>query len=247
MEQRGVLLSWDDDKGFGFIQPQGGGPKLFLHISAMRGDARPNQGETVLYLAGRDEQGRPRATHMRGESLSIDRPAIRRKPRVKAATVASGVASTQAAHKAGPHAGSMVGRRRAAPRNQSRIQRLAPKLLVWLGLCLLPLSGTLELFQQGWIAPLGAYGGVSLLSVYLYWADKRAAERGQQRTPEKVLHLFELLGGWPGALVAQQWLRHKTRKASYQQVFWLIVLAHQLFWADWVLFDGGLLGRMLSL
>jgi uncharacterized membrane protein YsdA (DUF1294 family) len=36
-----------------------------------------------------------------------------------------------------------------------------------------------------------------------------------------------LLGGWPGAFLAQRRLRHKCSKASYQFLFWIIVLAHQ--------------------
>jgi hypothetical protein len=45
--------------------------------------------------------------------------------------------------------------------------------------------------------------------------------------PEARLHLLELLGGWPGAFLAQRRLRHKCSKHSYQVVFWLIVLAYQ--------------------
>lgn len=78
---------------------------------------------------------------------------------------------------------------------------------------------------------------MSLISLLLYWQDKQQA-RTRRRTPEKVLHASELLGGWPGALLAQQLYRHKTRKVSYQLVFWGIVLVHQVFWADW-LFLGG--------
>ena len=33
-----------------------------------------------------------------------------------------------------------------------------------------------------------------------------------------------LAGGWPGALLAQQWLRHKSSKTRFQQEFWLMVL-----------------------
>lgn len=33
-----------------------------------------------------------------------------------------------------------------------------------------------------------------------------------------------LAGGWPGALLAQQWLRHKSSKTSFQLQFWLMVL-----------------------
>ena len=43
---------------------------------------------------------------------------------------------------------------------------------------------------------------------------------------------LSILGGWPGALVAQQCFRHKTRKLSYQLVVWLIIAAHQLVWID---------------
>jgi len=84
------------------------------------------------------------------------------------------------------------------------------------------------LFQQGYLPVfiLAAYGGVSLVLYVMYWMDKRAAQRGAQRTPEKTLHLLELFCGWPGALMAQQVFRHKTRKGSYQFVFWLAVLAN---------------------
>lgn len=40
------------------------------------------------------------------------------------------------------------------------------------------------------------------------------------------MHLYEVLGGWPGGLLAQRLIRHKNRKLSYQLVFWLIVLLH---------------------
>ena len=59
-----------------------------------------------------------------------------------------------------------------------------------------------------------------------YYRDKQRAIRGLQRTPEARLHLYEFLGGWPGGLVAQRLIRHKSRKASYQRQFWLIVAMH---------------------
>lgn len=76
------------------------------------------------------------------------------------------------------------------------------------------------------VSIVAAYGGVSLVLFVMYWIDKRAATRGAQRTAENTLHLFELCCGWPGALMAQQIFRHKTRKGSYQFVFWLAVLAN---------------------
>lgn len=69
---------------------------------------------------------------------------------------------------------------------------------------------------------------MSLLTLVLYWRDKRAAVLGMWRTPEGTLHLFELLGGWPGALIGQKKLYHKCSKVSYQVEFWIVVVLNIL-------------------
>ena len=79
---------------------------------------------------------------------------------------------------------------------------------------------------------IALYGVMSLVCFGAYFRDKRQARNGQWRTPESTLHLLEMLGGWPGGLVAQQVLRHKNRKLSYQVVFWGIVALHGMVWAD---------------
>jgi uncharacterized membrane protein YsdA (DUF1294 family) len=38
--------------------------------------------------------------------------------------------------------------------------------------------------------------------------------------------MFGLIGGWPGALLAQRMLRHKSKKHSFQVTFWATVLAN---------------------
>jgi uncharacterized membrane protein YsdA (DUF1294 family) len=77
------------------------------------------------------------------------------------------------------------------------------------------------------------YGIISLASVACYAQDKRKAERGEWRTPESVLHVLDLLGGWPGGLLAQRVFRHKTRKLSFQAIFWICVAAHLAAWG-WI-------------
>lgn len=67
---------------------------------------------------------------------------------------------------------------------------------------------------------------LSALTFLLYALDKRAAVAGTARTPERTLHLAALLGGWPGAVLAQQTLRHKNRKEAFQIEFWLAALAN---------------------
>ena len=54
-----------------------------------------------------------------------------------------------------------------------------------------------------------AYMGLSVLTFMMYWQDKWAAQKGQWRTPEKTLQMLALAGGWPGAVLAQQWLRQQ--------------------------------------
>jgi uncharacterized membrane protein YsdA (DUF1294 family)/cold shock CspA family protein len=71
---------------------------------------------------------------------------------------------------------------------------------------------------------LALYIGASLLTFIMYAVDKSAARNGAWRTQESTLHVLSLAGGWPGALVAQQKLRHKSKKQSFRSVFLLTVL-----------------------
>ena len=221
MELRGQLRSWNDQKGFGFIRPEQGGEDVFAHISAMRGVRRPVQGDRVLYLSEKDKGGRWRASHIRLDArMSLDEPSIRRKS-------------------SSPSARSAAQPVKTAKPKASRTRRWSDRQSPWrwLGfvlLCLLPALGMARLATQGFYWPAGVYALASLLAFGLYWHDKRSAMRNGWRTPEARLHMVGLIGGWPGALIAQQVLRHKTRKLSFQLVFWLIVLAHQVVWCDYL-------------
>lgn len=74
------------------------------------------------------------------------------------------------------------------------------------------------------LAVVGLYAGASLLAFVVYAWDKSAAQGGHWRTAERTLHMIAVFGGWPGALVAQRVLRHKSSKASFQTTFWATVL-----------------------
>lgn len=65
----------------------------------------------------------------------------------------------------------------------------------------------------------------------LYAVDKAAAVSGGWRTSESALLLLGAVGGWPGGIVAQQSLRHKTRKASFRSAFWNSVVVNLLAFA----------------
>ena len=96
-------------------------------------------------------------------------------------------------------------------------RRLYVTLPVLFLLCVMLAAGT------GHLHPLIelAYLIASLAAFVLHWHDKHQARHGEWRTPESMLHLAELFCGWPGAMLAQALLRHKTAKLSYQLVFWL--------------------------
>lgn len=107
----------------------------------------------------------------------------------------------------------------------------APAILLLLCLLVLP---ALALHQRsvdsGWaVAYALLMGGISY---GCYARDKRQAKEQAWRVPESKLHLTELLGGWPGAFLAQRRLRHKVSKQGFQITFWLIVLTYQ-----WVALD----------
>lgn len=78
------------------------------------------------------------------------------------------------------------------------------------------------------------YLAASAASVVLYAMDKSAARRGRWRTAESTLHLLSVIGGWPGALIAQRLFRHKSSKPSFQAAFLFTVFLNcALLWWVW--------------
>jgi len=63
----------------------------------------------------------------------------------------------------------------------------------------------------------------SLMTFIVYTIDKSAAKKGHWRVKERTLHLLSLIGGWPGALIAQKILRHKSIKQPFRSFFWLTI------------------------
>ncbi|MEL6104680.1 MAG: DUF1294 domain-containing protein [Planctomycetota bacterium] len=79
---------------------------------------------------------------------------------------------------------------------------------------------------------IGGYAAIvaiaSCISFLAYGWDKFRAKRDRSRVPEKTLHLIDLVGGWPGGLLARRTFRHKTVKRSFVIVFWLTATLHVL-------------------
>jgi uncharacterized membrane protein YsdA (DUF1294 family)/cold shock CspA family protein len=193
----GELTRWDDERGFGFLTPLGGGADVFLHISAVpRSAARPKLGDLLNYVVERTEDGKRRATRV---ELVQTTSTARRPPRVQ--------------------------RQRSAPRSSS-----ARVFGVLVALAVAALFFTaLFVRDDRWTLPTWVvlyYLATSILCFIFYAVDKSAAIGGRWRTPESTLLGLGLIGGWPGAFLAQQLLRHKLRKRSFMRVFIGTVLAN---------------------
>ena len=67
MEKRGVLKSWNDGKGFGFIQPEGGSKDVFVHISAVEraGLTGLNDNQKIAYELQSGRDGRNSASDLK--------------------------------------------------------------------------------------------------------------------------------------------------------------------------------------
>ena len=79
-----------------------------------------------------------------------------------------------------------------------------------------------------------------LVSILVYWSDKRAAETGRWRVRETSLHVIDAIGGIAGGLIAQQLLRHKTSKRSFIVVTVMISIGHIAALATLCLGIGGI-------
>jgi len=204
MRHTGTLRTWHDDRGFGFIAPTQGGREVFVHRSAFGSQgARPVVNERLSYELVTDDRGRPRAQQV--QRLALQRGALAREP-VPAPPLAPRPRPTRRAIEPGP-----------ASWGTATLFAIPVLLVVYVALSVLWRVPT-------WVAL--AYAALSLLCYAAYAVDKSAAAAGRWRVSENMLLALGLLGGWPGALLAQQRLRHKSVKPSFRRAFWATVLAN---------------------
>ncbi len=66
MRYQGRIADWNDAKGFGFVTPNGGGERSFVHIKAFTANhRRPQDGDLITYEPATDPAGRLRAVNIR--------------------------------------------------------------------------------------------------------------------------------------------------------------------------------------
>jgi cold shock CspA family protein len=72
--QKGKLISWNDDRGFGFIEPENKAKKIFLHISALKKHGRrPREGDIIYYQLDMDTKNRIQASNAYIEGVQYQR------------------------------------------------------------------------------------------------------------------------------------------------------------------------------
>ena len=124
--------------------------------------------------------------------------------------------------------------RDSRPEHRREWSRFGPmQFALWLPIGFLAFLGLGALMKQLPPAVPLAYATCSLVTVGLYAHDKSKAQRDVWRISESTLHILDVMGGWPGGLLAQRVFRHKTRKLWFQVVFWLCVAVHILTWG-WI-------------
>ena len=75
MRLAGRITDWNDDKGFGFVAPNGGGDRAFVHVNGFqRGSRRPASGDLISYVPARDAKGRLQARQVRHAGQRIETP-----------------------------------------------------------------------------------------------------------------------------------------------------------------------------
>ena len=180
MRFSGRLKTWNTDRGFGFIEPDGGGQEIFVHLSAVPSRFRPPKpGQTFTFEVELNREGKKRAANI-------------------------GVVER-------PQRTSRVSREAPAPWSLGSALAIPAFAVVY------PVLAT-QFRVSPWFAL--AYVVLSATCLMAYAFDKSAAVAGRWRSSERSLLMLGLLGGWPGGLLAQQLLRHKSSKASFREAFW---------------------------
>lgn len=176
----GTLKSWNDDRGFGFIEPALGGQDIFVHISAFENrSGRPRIGQRLTFEIETSADGKKRAKRV--QCVRVIGPAFRR-------------------------------------RNGSPAQWGSASYFAIPAFALVFLVAALLWRVPKWAA--GLYLAASVVCFIAYAIDKSAATAGRWRVSEGTLIFLGLACGWPGAIIAQQVLRHKSNKPSFRSAFW---------------------------
>lgn len=221
MRYEGVIKNWNAERGFGFITSDQIRGDVFVHVKALgefRGAMAPNT--RVTFLLENAPQGKRRATQvLLVESASALKLELKGRSNFRAVQPKA-VPETAPLPRPRPRLTTNQG---AARWNVGNLLTIPAFLVCFLAI---DTAGTLP----DWT--IWAYLSVSAMTFVIYAVDKASAKLRSQRVSEATLHLLSLLGGWPGAILAQELLRHKSAKQEFRAMFWCTVVVNMgiLIW-----------------
>lgn len=186
MRFEGHLKTWNPERGFGFIEPAGGGQEIFLHVSAVPTHFRPPRiGQRFTFEVILNRDGKKRASNIGVDVV--------------------------------PKTGRVARPEEPAP--WTFASALAIPVFIGIHIAVAASYRVSIWFVVGYI-------GLSIVTFMAYALDKSSAAARRWRWSERSLLQLGLVGGWPGGLLAQQLLRHKSNKSSFRASFWGTVIAN---------------------
>lgn len=232
----GEIKSWKDDKGFGFIKANGDKKDIFIHIRDLKHSTyTPKVGDRIAYKIVQNHDGKFRAYDafmINPSQIMTDKPFELSLSRPDGSATGPGrtIIENRVDRKKiiKAHSTNKYLKTNKSTKPENNPKKLSSHIII-LAISPFIFSITLAIYTRIFYI-LFAYILMSLLIFIIYAMDKTKAHKNQWRTPESTLHLLELFGGWPGALITQRVIRHKNKKASYQNVFWTIVIIHFISW-----------------
>lgn len=196
----GTIIKYDDKKKFGFIKTNNN-KDIFFHIREFRPRREPMIGEQIVFELGEDGQGRICAINIQELSFILQKE---REKQIK------------------------VQKRQAYEAYQERQEQkhgVLNSVCIFSLIYLILIAIAVLFFHVSKLIFIW-YMIISILSFVVYYLDKVAAENDERRTPEKTLHLIDVLGGWIGASFAHKFLNHKATKAEFRDVFYITIIAN---------------------
>lgn len=210
MQRIGTVQRFDPDRGFGFLHSPQSPADVFFHVR----DFDRRQGPPTVGLAVTFEE-----IHVGGKG-----------PRAMAVRPVGQTSASTASRTPRPAIAPAARDTRHAPGTPSAS---LPLFLAALALELALLAtGVVRAALP--VMALALLPALNLVTFWLYWHDKDAAQRGAWRVQENTLHMLSLAGGWPAAWWAQQLLRHKSRKPAFRHTYWATVVGHLVLLAGWI-------------
>ena len=256
MLKKGILTKWNDDKGYGFITPIGEKQSIFVHVNEFKDRQRRPTLNRVVSFNLSSKNGKPCAINV---ELDDQSSVIRKKGILTKWNNSKGygfITPVGETKEIFIHISEYQGQPllndklsftlskdnnnrdcaiNAIKFNKAKLTSIQKdtntisflSIFSIITFYLILFYFTKEDSIQTYI--ILYYIGISIFTFFIYSKDKDYAQNGSWRISENTLHILSILGGWSGALIAQNKLQHKSSKFSFKIVFFITILLNLFF------------------